>query len=80
MPPCPYLFDLSVIWLLPCSIAELILMVQCGDLWGTLCLLVRASMLLGAGLGHYVMLWCVSGLGWGIPEKVKNALISFIRS
>ena len=31
------------VWLLSCSIAELILTVQCGDLRGTLCLLVRAS-------------------------------------
>ena len=45
------------------SIVELILMVQHCNLQGTLCLLVRASVLLGAGLGCYVGLWCVYGLG-----------------
>ena len=54
--------------------------VQRGDLQGTLCLLVRASVLLGAGLGCCVGLWCVLGLGWGISDQVKKVLISFIRA
>ena len=66
-------------WLLSCSIAEIILTVQRGDLRGSLCLLMRASVLLGAGLDCYIGLWCVSGLDWGIPDQVKNILISFIR-
>ena len=35
-----------------------------------------ASVLWGAlGLDCYVRLWCVSGLGWGIPDQVKNVQI-----
>ena len=34
-----------------------------------------ASVLWGAlGLDCYARLWCVSGLGWGIPDQVKNVL------
>ena len=35
-----------------------------------------ASVLCGAvGLDCYSGLWCVSGLGWGIPDQVKIVLI-----
>ena len=35
-----------------------------------------ASVLWGTvGLDCYAGLWCVSGLGWGIPDQVKNVLI-----
>ena len=38
-----------------------------------------ASVLWGAvGLDCYAGLWCVSGLGWGIPDQVKNVLISLL--
>ena len=51
----------EVVCLLSCSIAELILVVQHDGWCGTL--------FGGAGL------WCVSGLGWGVPDRVKNVLI-----
>ena len=38
-----------------------------------------ASVLWGAvGLDCYAGLWCVSGLGWGIPDQVKNVLIIIV--
>ena len=38
-----------------------------------------ASVLSGAvGLDCYAGLWCVSGLGWGIPDQAKNVIIIFL--
>ena len=40
-----------------------------------------ASVLWGAGRqGCYAGLWCISGLGWGILDKVKNVPIYYIRA
>ena len=55
-------------WLLLCSIAEIILTVQRGDLRGTLCLLVRASVLLGAVLG------CCVSLVWIGESQAKSRM------
>ena len=55
------------------SVAELILTVQRGDLQGTLCILVRASVLLGVAV---VCFW----FGLRIPYQVNNVLISLIRA